>query len=246
MIVLVGIDCATDPRKTGLALGEIEGGGVRILRATTGTANVEPAAIVADWLQPHDQALIAFDAPLGWPSALGDSLVGHFAGNPIPISPDILFRRKTDEEIFRRFGKRPLEVGANLIARTAHSALNLLGEIRRRTRMEIPLAWSPKEASPFRAIEVYPAATRLAHGAPDRRGSLEGLADVLDSSAVQATLQTSEHAADAAVCVLAAADFLLGRACPPTDLTVVMREGWIWAPAPRFNQPLETRSHCPL
>ena len=33
---------------------------------------------------------------------------------------------------------------------------------------------------------------------------------------------------DAAVCVLAAADFLADRAVPPGDLATARKEGWIW------------------
>ena len=114
----------------------------------------------------------------------------------------------TDVEIKQRLGKQPLEVGANLIARTAVAALMLLDEIRRSTWRPIPLAWAPKETERWRAIEVYPAATRIAHGAPDIGGSLEGLDELLDCSAVLPALAQSEDTVDAAVCALAAADFL--------------------------------------
>jgi hypothetical protein len=35
MIALLGIDCATNPKKTGLALGELRGEVVHILRCAT-------------------------------------------------------------------------------------------------------------------------------------------------------------------------------------------------------------------
>jgi hypothetical protein len=38
---------------------------------------------------------------------------------------------------------------------------------------------------------------------------------------------------DAAVCVLAAADFLTGRAVPPADRCLAEREGWIWTALPQ-------------
>ena len=231
MTALLGIDCATDPRKTGLALGELHGSVAVILRAATGTRTADPAAIAADWLQGYPKALIALDAPLGWPHALSAALATHRAGEPVAATPDRLFGRDTDDQIKRRLGKRPLEVGANLIARTAVSALSLLERLRRLTGFEIPLAWAPQESAAFRALEVYPAATRLGHGARDRGGSLDGLSDALDVSAVHSALQQSPHAADAAVCVLAAADFLRGQACPPNDLELATREGWIWAPS---------------
>lgn len=140
-----------------------------------------------------------------------------------------LFRRLTDLDIRKRTGKRPLEVGANLISRTAVAALVLLDEIRRLTGSAIPLAWGEDDAGAFHAIEVYPAATRLAHGAVDTGGSFLGLDNVLDCSAVSSHELQSADAVDAAVCALAAADFLLGLAVPPSDMKVARVEGWIWA-----------------
>ena len=139
-----------------------------------------------------------------------------------------LFRRLTDLDIRDRIGKRPLEVGANLISRTAVAALVLLDEIRHLTGSAIPLAWGEDDADAFRAIEVYPAATRLAHGAVDVGGSLLGLENVLDCSAVPSHELQSADAVDAAVCVLAAGDFMLGLADPPYDEEVARVEGWIW------------------
>ena len=143
---------------------------------------------------------------------------------------DELFKRATDVTIKERLGKLPLEVGASLISRTAVAALELLEAIRQLTGQTIPLAWAPDEAAPYRAIEVYPAATRLAHGAPDSGGSLKGLERYLDVSAMHADALKSADAADAAVCALGAGDFLLGHAIAPTDHEVAAVEGWIWAP----------------
>lgn len=230
MIALLGIDCATVPRKTGLALGELRGGVVHILSCVTGTNREPPAMIATDWLLHYDEALIALDAPLGWPRALGPCLSTHKAGLHIQEGADQLFRRMTDVEIKQRIGKHPLEVGANLIARTAVAALTMLDEIRQSTGYPIPLAWAREEKARWRAIEVYPAATRIGHGAPDVGGSLEGLNELLDCSAVLSALTKSKDAVDAAVCVLAAADFLLGRAIAPIDHETALLEGWIWAP----------------
>lgn len=112
----------------------------------------------------RSSVLLALDAPLGWPEELGRSLLQHRAGDPIESEPNRLFKRKTDAEIFRRLHKRPLEVGANLIARTAHAALGLLNNVRRLTGHDIPLAWDPTNLGRIAAIEVYPAATLLARG----------------------------------------------------------------------------------
>jgi hypothetical protein len=230
MIALLGIDCATVPNKTGLALGELRGGVVHILRCAIGSKSATPAVIAAEWLRDYDEVLIALDAPLGWPRALGACLSGHTAGMVLGAESNQLFRRAADVEIKQRLGKLPLEVGANFIARTAVAALVLLDCIRKDSGRSIPLAWAPAESAPWRAIEAYPAATRIGHGAPDAGGSLEGLGDVLDCSAVPSTLLQIDHVGDAAVCSLAAADFLLGRAVGPVDHELALVEGWIWAP----------------
>jgi len=139
-----------------------------------------------------------------------------------------LFRRQRDDDIHERFGKRPLEVGANFIFRTDVAALDLLADIRSITGESIPLAWTPADLEPITAIEVYPAATQLAHRLPGKGGSLEGLEPLLDLSALDGVLPTSTDAIDALVCVLAAADFIQGRARPPVDLDIAKQEGWIW------------------
>ena len=228
---LLGIDCATQPAKTGLALGVLQDGGVCIQECAVGTRSRPPAAIAADWLRGHDEVLVALDAPLGWPQPLGASLQEHRAGEALKPSADEFFSRATDVAIWRRLGKQPLEVGANLIARTAVAALRLLAQLREATGRSIPLAWDVREPEPWRAIEVYPAATRIAHGAPDGGGSLEGLGGLLDCSALPPAVLAHKDAVDACVCALAAGDFLLGRAVPPDDRQTALIEGWIWAPA---------------
>ena len=229
MTALLGIDCATNPKKAGLALGEAIGGVLRILRCTTGSKRMSPAMIAFEWLKEYEDVLIALDAPLGWPKPLGLSLSEHKAGMPIKVDPDKLFSRATDKAIRERLGKKPLEVGANLIARTAVAALALLDELRRSAGRQIPLAWAPVEGERWQAIEVYPSATRRSHGAPDIGGSLKGLEKLIDYSSVSSILEKSKDAADAVVCVLAAADFLTGRAIAPRDRELAFLEGWIWS-----------------
>lgn len=229
---LIGIDCATQPNKVGLALAQWDGAEVRIQDCRTGSAADPPAAIVSRWLQPSDTALLALDAPLGWPLALAQTLTGHQAGAGMGAAANALFRRRTDDAIHRRFRKRPLEVGANFISRTAVAALALLEELRDENGYPIPLAWNPAELERVSAIEVYPAATRLAHGSEGRGGSLEGLEQALDLTALGGRLPASADAVDALVCVIAAADFLQGRAPGPEDLATARQEGWIWTAEP--------------
>jgi hypothetical protein len=202
-----------------------------------------PSAVVADWLTSAPDALIAIDAPLGWPMDLGTCLERHEAGAELPTVADLLFHRQTDTEIEHRLGKRPLEVGANLIARTAHAALAFLAEVRRLAGMPIPLAWDLPAGDGAVVIEVYPAATLRAHGIPsgEYKGTsdVEGRRDLLARLGARVTLpgdaqvlDRSADALDAVVCLVAGADFLEGRAVAPTSLSYARKEGWIWAPMP--------------
>jgi hypothetical protein len=227
MTLLVGIDCATKPSKTGLALGSVKGEKVAIEYALC-ASQVQPAAgIVGEWLTGEPRALLALDAPSGWPEALSRELLHHKAGGALLASANDMFHRETDNEIKRRLGKRPLEVGANLIARTAHSALTLLRDLGHRLGQPIPMAWDPHWGGGIAAIEVYLAATRLAHGAQPDTPPLEGLAGLFDI----ARIPDSPDAQDAILCVLAGADFLRGEAVGPSPMQMqrARQEGWIWA-----------------
>jgi predicted RNase H-like nuclease len=230
MIALLGIDCAVDSRKTGTALGELRDGVVHILRCAKGSKSKSPAMIAADWLHLYEDAIIALDAPLGWPRPFGQCLSSHKAGDPFRFESNRLFRRVTDMEIKKRIGKQPLDVGSNLIARTAIAALKLLDQLRQITGRKIPLAWAREEKERWRAIEVYPAATRISHGAPDIGGSLEGLDKLVNISGVESEALKSKDVVDAVVCVLGAANFIRENVVPPLDKETALIEGWIWAP----------------
>jgi hypothetical protein len=246
---LIGVDCAVDPRKTGLAIGRLES-----LRAANQKAPrlvVEHAELgvsidalvdtVSQAVHDSERTLLALDAPLGWPSALGTALAPHRAGESISASAQELFLRQTDLFVRRVSGKRPLEVGADRIARTARSALGLVDAVRSASRKALAMAWSP-EFDESGLIEVYPAATLLARGLPSSRYKrpdqrdvreqiLAGLAGELEFDSVQREHFCS-HAdvLDAAICLVAGADFLRGRCLPPTDRALAREEGWIWIP----------------
>jgi predicted nuclease with RNAse H fold len=224
---VIGIDCATQPSSTGLVYARARAGRVSVLAATLGSPRQRPAQTIAGWLANEPAALLALDAPLGWPQSIGPALMGHAAGEQLTATPNALFRRATDDAIAERLHKRPLDVGADRIARTAHAALALLGELRQLTGQSIPLAWAPLTGPGIQAIEVYPAATRRGRRVPDGRGSLAGLeGEILVPAEV--AVPDSVDVRDAMVCALAGADFLAGRAYPPTDVVLAKKEGWIW------------------
>ncbi len=266
---IIGIDAATKPDKTGLALAKRSGEDDpwRIKCATlaeTGKADQSDPwrkAIleIKKWLgEPNEPALIAIDAPLGWPDGLKLALALHEAGTPVAGAMDLVFTRQTDREIRDRL-KEPLDVGADRIARTAHASLRFLHELRAETRRRLPLAWDAclRESS---VIEVYPGATLVAHEIPasyslkikgkkDKRsysykadgdagkmarGCLinnERLREHLSFDGFVSHMTEHDHVLDAVLCVLAGVDLLEGRAVKPWDMAQARREGWIWAPA---------------
>jgi len=238
--IIIGIDCATNPKKVGIARAEFAAGQCAVTSLELGGDDENLPATITRWLPTSGPALLAFDAPLGWPSPLGAALANHSAGEPLAESRNNLFRRATDRFVKEQIGKQSLDVGADRIARTAHAALGLLGEIRERSGHPIPLAWSDQVLEGPAAIEVYPAATLVAHRLPSTRYKgrsdedqrqlmLRGLAGRIEIPPTTALLAAANaDALDALVCVLAALDFLRGDALPPGKRDQARREGWIW------------------
>lgn len=240
---LIGIDWATDPARVGLALGTFSAEQTNLIKVQTGHKSHQPLEVITHWLQGKEQsALLAIDAPLGWPVKLGELLVEHSAGEIIEAPASQLFRRSTDHFIREKIGKQSLDVGADRIARTAHSALELLGRLRKRLGREITLGWDNNICG-IKAIEVYPAATLAVYGisskgykATDggkaRRQVLEQVAVNFEGEADIPGVEKSSDGLDALICLLAAKDFLAGRAMGPPAGTPVKREGWIWVRDP--------------
>lgn len=243
-ITLIGVDCATQDKRMGLARGYLDRDRPHIAEVTTGDQVDSVVATLAGWIAPRSPTLIALDAPLGWPAKLAQELVKHEAGQPIRTARDETFRRLTDRVVAQETGKRPLDVGAERIARTAHAALALLGELRAHTGQAIPLAWNPGLGPRAYAIEVYPGATLKVRGlvssgykGRDRRHVRQGLLAELGGhlelpGEVLERMLDNDDVLDAAVCVLAAADFLQEECVRPTDMGLARKEGWIWVRRP--------------
>lgn len=241
-MLVVGLDAASDWRSFGYALGRY---------ATAHPIVVVTAGILGDRHSPHaidevlvpalmqePKALITIDAPLGWPAALGESLMQHAAGAALDVPKDVLFRRCTDGVVRRNTGKIPLEVGAEKIARAAYSALAVLKLLREATGQSIPLAWS-HSITGIETIEVYPAATLMVRGILEpgyKRTESEiarwRIARKLGAeiSGLAAFASEPDDIFDTCLCLLAGKDFLDGRAVPPTteQLPAARKEGWIW------------------
>ena len=237
---LVGVDCALDEQRLGLARGRLgEDGKLHIERVTLGTAGESAAANISTWIGKADAFLVALDAPLGWPQPLAASLLDHRAGEKLATPRDTLFRRQTDRDLRKAFGRWPPEVGADRVARTGWAALELLSEIRGLCERPLPLAWH--QAVDSGAIEVYPAATLWARGHSGsgykakntagrraREELLARLAAELELDVSPAVLIEDPNQFDAVLCVLAGADFARGVCAEPTDRALAKREGCIW------------------
>lgn len=192
------------------------------------------------------------DAPLGWPESMREGLRCHRAGLRINVEKDMIFKRKTDRFVKEKTGQKPLEVGADKLARTAHTTLELLDCIRDRITDigDIPLSWDQATFEGVQAIEVYPAVGLWALGLPTKnykgkkndnpanRKKLvndlvehKELKDHVDfCQGISDRMQQNDNLLDAVVCILTGVDFLCGKCVPPPeeDKELAYREGWIW------------------
>lgn len=254
MVTVIGIDCATKADKVGLARGGFLNGKCTIeevwpqgsdkpkAKAPAWRRDGGVLATLQRWIELSTPTLLAIDAPLGWPKPLAEGLSSHRAGgllsSKVDDSGDEFFRRRTDLLVESTFKKRPLEVGANLIARTAYAALRILHAL------DSPqLAWIPgfDTFSGTQAIEVYPEATLLARFEKTKTRDYKKRLEVLGDEQVSQCLEIpdqrmgeiatlSEHVLDAVLCVLAGADFLRGDVVRPDGITeeIYRKEGFIW------------------
>jgi hypothetical protein len=244
---IIGLDCAVGDGDRGIALAGRNTSSWTLREVVAGAEAKYTVGIAAAWIrEASGPVLIAMDAPLGWPAPMGRQLSAHRAGDELGHPRDELFCRMTDRFVRKRLVQRhsrfkPLEVGANLIARTAHWTLSFLAELRGATAQDIPLAWR-SGLTQTSAIEVYPAATALAHGlrivgknAKDhkerkaaRTAIVRYLSHALWVGQHGDRLIKNGHALDSALCVLAGIDFLHGDAVPPVEEDLARKEGWIW------------------
>ena len=232
----IGVDYSTDPKKTGLARASEGQSRLQCHEARTGRSPDDVVETLVRWLSDDPVCVIAIDAPLGWPKSMGDSLASHRAGQGIDVNGDLMFKRETDRTVQRTLNKRPLEVGANLIARTALAALKMVAQVR--TQVPVEMGWTPGAVSGRQLIEVYPVATLVSRELPTsnykgredeqrRAEMLDGLGVQLSDSLAKAETET-DHVLDAIICCVAADDYARGHALIPTDRALAVREGWIW------------------
>ncbi|MDD3503427.1 MAG: DUF429 domain-containing protein [Eubacteriales bacterium] len=239
-IKIIGVDCATEAQKIGLSLGIYSNKSVILKETSIGSKNTPIAEIIFNWIGPNKKVILAIDAPLGWPANLGQALYNHNAGQLIDVDSNALFRRETDKFIKKMLGKQPLDVGADRIARTAHSALKIIRELSILLGEPVKLAWDNINLKGITTIEVYPAATLGCYGIQStgykeknkqsiRKEIVAGLrAHMIMLNDVD-ILEQNADALDSAVCLLAAKDFIEGNVYYPKNMNLAKKEGWIWA-----------------
>lgn len=246
-VSIIGIDCATKASNIGLARGEWTSQRLIIQEAEIASSCCEIVERVCQWAAESEKTLLALDAPLGWPDGMREELNRHKAGLPISVEKDKMFKRETDRFVKKQTKQNPLAVGADKIARTSHAALELLERIRKVTKADIPLNWVQADVKGIQAIEVYPAVV-LRTLCLDTRGYKGGevkkrediVHNLLKHNELEdrvafcqgATdkMKENDNLLDAALCVLAGADFCWGKCFnpPEKDKDIARREGWIW------------------
>src|SRR5262245_2067105 len=102
---IIGIDCATDDARIGLSAAVAEADRCVVLFAGTCSSDRDVADEIAAWLADTTRAIIALDAPLGWPQLMGTTLAAHRAGQPVAVAAHDLFRRSTDRFVKEQLGK---------------------------------------------------------------------------------------------------------------------------------------------
>lgn len=103
---VVGVDCATEAAEVGLAAGHVDDHGVLALddveRGTGGGSLAKAlASRIRDLLGESPCAVLALDAPLGWPRPLAEALVAHRAGMRLGAGGEAgrYFHRRTDDVV---------------------------------------------------------------------------------------------------------------------------------------------------
>ncbi|MGK7389180.1 MAG: DUF429 domain-containing protein [Candidatus Cyclobacteriaceae bacterium M2_1C_046] len=237
-MTIIGLDAAVQDKNIGCILGEYNNGSFTI---TERWDSKKPfIATIASWIKNSEKAILAIDAPLGWPVSFRKTLNIHCAGRPLNIEPDLFFKRKTDLDISRRFKKTTLEITADRIARTAFFTLQRIGSIEKELNFEFQLLWNTQELNKFGLVEVYPAATLLSNGFSIKgykKDNIEARKDIYEKLKVYynfinpngVDLISIEHDFDAFICCLAGIDFIEGKAAAPEKIDQdIKEEGWIW------------------
>lgn len=235
----VGIDLASDPKRTGTAWLRDEGEKVVVENVRVGA---DDDTIVSAVMTSRKTGV---DVPFGWPRAFVELIEAHRTATLTPppsTGPEwrreVLYRA-TDLEVRRRVGKNPLSVASDKIA---YPAIRWAGIAARLREQGIPV---PPDGSGI-ACEVYPGAALAAwqlaggtykgtKGAASRAVLVEQLSarlPWLDWAGHRDACADDDNALDAVIAAVVARDVDLGLATPPpAELAEqAAEEGWIWLP----------------
>lgn len=258
-MLTLGIDLASQPRRTGVCAIQWGNGGGEVVLLAVGEHN--GTELHDEWLATTAVGLrglpaadkVAIDAPFGWPSLFVDAVCNSASGEwPLDIDFDrsMLERRETDRHVWRRTGKLPLSVSTDKIAYTAMRCAALLNWWGRRQQRPVDRVGRGLvcEAYPDplfrllleRPVGKVPSYKGKGEAAIDRRRIIlrqlaEGFAGRLVLTNVQrSACETSDDALDAIACALVgrAAALNLTELPGPEQEQSAEREGWIHLPAP--------------
>ncbi len=240
-VITAGVDLATEPERTALAVLEWTGSGATLTSLSLG---VDDEQIVDVALSV---AALGIDCPLGWPDSFLDFVQQHHTGHV--VAPQgvagmdwrrLLAYRATDRATRALTGLTPLSVAADRIGLTAMRAAGLLARLAATGQVV-------DRAGTGVVMEVYPAASLKLWGLAYRgyKGNanlaarvalVEGLlaaAPWLQVGSYADLCASSDDALDAVVAALtarAAALALVTRPATDGERDQAAREGWILLP----------------
>jgi len=241
-LLFVGIDAAASDVNTGLVA--LEADTMQVRHVVLGKEKPVDELLNL-WLKEHKGPVMAcIDAPLGWPATFSEALATHEAGMPINVDKEVFFPRMTDKLVHQKLGKRPLEITANYIARTAHRALQLVGVLNQSVNGTFQLFLNHGKIPHYGLAETYPAGWLISEqyihkGYKKSAAMREELLESIEQrySLVMASEHRNriiqwEHTFDALLCCLCGVDILHQQCLAPEDLAIPIeiarKEGWVW------------------
>ena len=236
-MITAGVDLASQAARTAACVIDWSDQRATVVELTLGVDDDSISALIAR----VDK--LGIDAPLGWPIAFAEAVVGYSVDGSWPIEyrhiDNASYRyRRTDLWVWKNLGTSPpLSVSADRISLPAMRAAALLSHVRQH---------SARDGSGV-IVEVYPAAALRRWGLRSRQYKRKENSDArrelvarlltettwlsIESSGVDLCID-SDDAFDALVAALVAraAAMELVEPIPGEDLTSALREGWIAVP----------------
>jgi predicted nuclease with RNAse H fold len=229
----LGIDLATESKKTGVVIVEVDAAGNAVAHRIAEPVSDDLLVTLA-----REVDVIGIDAPFGWPRGFTEALAAHGAGQGWPPGANraLLRHRETDRAVHAATGIWPLSVSTDKLGATAMRCAHL----QSRWANEV---WdgvaAPRDGSgPL--VEVYPAATLKMLGLPfqsykgtggvdQRRVILAGLSTWVDVANVYEASLASDDVLDAVVAAMTARAAAEGSTAHPTEAerATALVEGWI-------------------